>query len=90
MSSFTRRQWLGTSVETLGIGELAAQGQEPTHTNRREFSEPAKVIPVNSDADVIVCGGGPAAAIASRTKKLPHEVEWPAVNDRLTKLRSLG
>jgi len=62
----TRRRLLGTSALTLGMApwwtgvSFAEEGENPA-----ELREAARAIPLNSDADVIVCGGGPAGIAAA-------------------------
>ena len=66
----SRRQMLGTSVASFGVAstlsaELAAAD---ANDNTNAVVEPQRSLPVAGEADVIVCGGGPAgisAAIAA-------------------------
>ena len=52
---------LAATVVVPAIRTVAADmGQD-----RQEFTEPARELPLNSDADVIVCGAGPAGVTAA-------------------------
>ena len=55
--AITRRGFFGTS---LAAGALAGVRVADAHA-KDAFEEPAREIPVDSWADVIVVGGGPAA-----------------------------
>ncbi|WP_419193642.1 FAD-dependent oxidoreductase [Kolteria novifilia] len=57
----TRRQMIGASAGVLGAGSLAIGEESKGDT----VTEPERQIPVNTDADVIVCGGGPAGVAAA-------------------------
>jgi hypothetical protein len=63
-----RRQFLGLGVAAASLSSLARAGA-PTLTPEAagEFTEPARSIPVTADADVIVCGAGPAGVSAAIT-----------------------
>lgn len=52
----------GATVTTVGVGRVNAAPQEVA-----TFPEPARDIPLRDDADVIVCGGGPAGIAAAIT-----------------------
>ena len=66
-SPVSRRQFLGAS----GVGALASMAsaaEKPVSPKVVTFAEPAHDLPLVNDADVIVCGAGPAgfsAAIAA-------------------------
>jgi FAD dependent oxidoreductase len=63
-TQFTRRHLFTASVTSaVGISMLA-QGQEH---QPGVFLEPSREIPLKSDADVIVCGAGPAGVTAAIT-----------------------
>ncbi|MEI6715645.1 MAG: FAD-dependent oxidoreductase [Verrucomicrobiota bacterium] len=61
-----RRQFLQTlAASSLGL-PLLTEAQEPSLSNN-SFREPAHTLPTNTDADVIVCGAGPAGISAAIT-----------------------
>lgn len=76
---FTRRAFLSTAL----AGGLAAprlvSGADPAAANNF-FTEPERDVPLVSDADVIVCGAGPAgvsaAITAARTGARVRLFEW--------------
>ncbi len=67
----TRRSFLTAAVTTTSAGWLLATAQSATDqsvaANPGEFVEPARTLPVQRDADVIVCGAGPAGVTAAIT-----------------------
>ena len=80
----TRRSFLGTAA-ALGVVTspklLEAQSQLATvSTDGKTFNEPAMSLPLVSDADVIVCGAGPAgvsaAIAAARSGAKVRLFEW--------------
>ena len=78
-----RRQCIQTGMASVLGLPVIAQAQ-PAATGG--FLEPAHELPVGTDADVIVCGAGPAAvtvvitAANAATKKAgPHDVPWSEV-----------
>jgi len=66
-SDLSRRCFLGSGlVATTTVPLLSAQAGEPVAASGR-FTEPARDIPLRTDADVIVCGAGPAGVTAAIT-----------------------
>lgn len=57
--SFFRRAFAGSAA----VPFLAKAGDEPG--TEKVFGEPARKLPLREDADVIVCGGGPAGVAAA-------------------------
>lgn len=66
--SVGRRSFLrNTLAGAAGVTALASMGS-PAASEPGCFVEPSRRLPLNEDADVIVCGAGPAgiaAAVAS-------------------------
>jgi hypothetical protein len=62
--SVSRRSFLHGA---LGVGAAPALLAEQTTPAAGHFQEPAREIPLNADADVIVCGAGPAGVSAAIT-----------------------
>jgi hypothetical protein len=64
-SSFTRRDFLHLAA----VGAIAKPGallaDNPNPASARAFPEPGRDLPLVSDADVIVCGAGPAGVSAA-------------------------
>ncbi|MGB3121948.1 MAG: FAD-dependent oxidoreductase, partial [Verrucomicrobiales bacterium] len=81
-SRVSRRHLLHAAVAgAVGAPALlrgAAQGD--TASNKATFTEPARDLPLVGDADVIVCGAGPAgvsaAIIAARAGAKVRLFEW--------------
>lgn len=69
--SSSRRLFLRTALAGGGLAPFAlsaaAQAQEPTGLKPGQFVEPACEVPLVEDADVIVCGAGPAGVTAAIT-----------------------
>lgn len=67
--SVSRRSFLQTTVFAGGAavfqGSLLAQNEPAVQAD--EFPEPGRNLPLVNDADVIVCGGGPAGVAAAIT-----------------------
>ncbi len=83
--SLTRRRFLGTSagmVAGASLGSLAtpARAEDPPASPEGQFTEPSRQVPLTADADVIVCGAGPAgvsaAITAARTGARVRLFEW--------------
>lgn len=68
---FNRRSFLHTTVAGAVAAPLFAGGAEKGATElirpSASFREPARSLPLHTDADVIVCGGGPAGVAAAIT-----------------------
>src|SRR5688500_11958902 len=66
---FSRRNFIRTALAGSAIAPLAsgAIGQETVRLEAGQFMEPARALPVVEDADVIVCGAGPAGVTAAIT-----------------------
>lgn len=60
-----RRRFIGGLIGGLPIGTGSGLATAPTQA--RTFLEPARSLPLHDDADVIVCGGGPAGVAAAVT-----------------------
>ena len=61
---FSRRHFLRTAVAGPALIPAAFAGADEGK-NRSLFEEPGRKVPLNSDADVIVCGAGPAGIAAA-------------------------
>lgn len=61
----SRRSLLGASV--AGAVAVPSFAQDAPTARAGEFLEPARGIPLHEDAEVIVCGGGPAGIAAALT-----------------------
>jgi len=66
-SPLSRRRFLQAALATGAIGQLPARAQEAAKTKPGQFPEPGRDIPLVEDADVIVCGAGPAGVTAAIT-----------------------
>jgi hypothetical protein len=65
MNSSSRRHFLATSAAgTAGFSTLA-HAADAVATNPGVCAEAAREVPLNTDADVIVCGAGPAGVTAA-------------------------
>lgn len=68
---FSRRRFLSTTLAGSALGPLAAgaaSAQEAAPVLKAgQFAEPARELPLVEDADVIVCGAGPAGVTAAIT-----------------------
>jgi len=65
-NDFTRRAFLNTALAGALVAPRLAVGAEAT-TAAGLFTEPARELTVHDDADVIVCGAGPAGIAAALT-----------------------
>jgi len=67
--SFSRRRFLRTALAGSVIAPLAsgAIGQETASAKPEQFVEPERDLSLVEDADVIVCGAGPAGVTAAIT-----------------------
>jgi hypothetical protein len=63
----TRRKFLGASVLGAIAPQLAAAAELVPAADGKTFNEPAMALPLTGDADVIVCGAGPAGVSAAIT-----------------------
>lgn len=80
-SSFSRRRFLQAAIAGSAITSPLATGAQATPTARPgQFVEPTRNLPLAEDADVIVCGAGPAgvtaAIIAARAGARVRLFEW--------------
>lgn len=64
-SPFSRRRFLQTAL--AGAAIVPAAAEEVTPAKLGEFTQAARSLPLVDDADVIVCGGGPAGVTAAIT-----------------------
>lgn len=62
---FNRRSFLQTAIAGAGVAPSLTSSAEPRDTTL--FNEPAHDLPLVNDADVIVCGAGPAGIAAAIT-----------------------
>lgn len=62
---FSRRKFLQAALAGAASVPLLAQSQEAAPEKRAGFNEPARDLPIHEDADVIVCGAGPAGVAAA-------------------------
>ena len=60
--TLSRRQMLAAALTGSALSQASAPAADPG-----QFAEPAREIPLASDADVIVCGAGPAGVTAAIT-----------------------
>jgi hypothetical protein len=82
-SNFTRRRFLGAAaLGAVATPRLVSAAGQPAivSADGKSFHEPALTMPLVSDADVIVCGAGPAgvsaAITAARTGAKVRLFEW--------------
>lgn len=54
-----------SAVWGVGTGLAEDSRSELTKNSRSELTEPERILPVAHDADVVVCGGGPAGTAAA-------------------------
>ncbi|MBU6302684.1 MAG: FAD-dependent oxidoreductase [Verrucomicrobia bacterium] len=67
MNQPNRRQFLTTLAASSGAVSPSALAAEPSQASSTLFHEAARDLTVNNDADVIVCGAGPAGVTAAIT-----------------------
>jgi hypothetical protein len=65
--SLNRRSFLRTTLAATGAAVSAPHLADASETSLNQFKEPARNLPMRDDADVIVCGGGPAGIAAAIT-----------------------
>ena len=63
-SSSSRRAFLRAAMVGAAVPSLV-RGAETPPAQPDRFLEPPRELPLRDDADVIVCGGGPAGAAAA-------------------------
>jgi ribulose 1,5-bisphosphate synthetase/thiazole synthase len=66
----SRRQFLGATAIGSALGPQlvgAAESNTSAATNAGGFVEPSMTLPLDREADVIVCGAGPAGVTAAIT-----------------------
>lgn len=77
-TDFSRRTFLGTALAGALAAPRLSAGAEVAATGT--FAEPGRNLPLVSDANVIVCGAGPAgvaaAITAARTGAKVRLFEW--------------
>ncbi|HVJ44807.1 MAG TPA: FAD-dependent oxidoreductase [Luteolibacter sp.] len=66
-SPFSRRRFIQTALAGGAITPIAASAQETGQAKPGQFAEPPRDLPLVEDADVIVCGAGPAGVTAAIT-----------------------
>lgn len=67
-SSFSRRRFLHSALAGGAMAPLAtANAADAGEAKEGQFVQPARDLPLTEDADVIVCGGGPAGVTAAIT-----------------------
>jgi hypothetical protein len=67
MSQANRRQFLATLATASGVLTTDAFSANADQSSSELFGEAARELPLNTDADVIVCGAGPAGVTAAIT-----------------------
>lgn len=65
--NLSRRHFLKTALATGGLVPATGHSQPTKVSQEGQFSEPGRDIPLIEDADVIVCGAGPAGVTAAIT-----------------------
>jgi len=63
----SRRQFLHTALAGSAVLPGSLDAQDVAVTSADEFAEPGRNLPLLNDADVIVCGAGPAGVAAAIT-----------------------
>jgi threonine dehydrogenase-like Zn-dependent dehydrogenase len=94
----SRRQFITTVAAASGA--ISTQALSAVENNSSiTFQEVVRNVPLNTDADVIVCGAGPVgvtaaisaagvtAAVAAKSKVAPHDVPWSEVQPEIAKIR---
>lgn len=64
---FSRRQFIHSSLAIGAVAPATVATGVDRPPDPHHFAEPARDLPVNHDADVIVCGAGPAGVTAAIT-----------------------
>ena len=67
MNPANRRQFLTTLATATSAAATTAFSAEALQTSSAQFHEAARDLPLNNDANVIVCGAGPAGVTAAIT-----------------------
>jgi hypothetical protein len=62
-----RRNFLGAAIASAALAPPLALGAESPSAAQGKFNEPGRDLPLANDADVIVCGAGPAGVAAAIT-----------------------
>lgn len=65
--TISRRRFLHTALAGSAILPSSLAAQDAAAARGDEFAEPSRNLPLVNDADVIVCGGGPAGVAAAIT-----------------------
>ena len=65
-NDFTRRAFLNTALAGALVSPRLVSGAEMPAAGA--FTEPARELTVHDDADVIICGAGPAGIAAAITR----------------------
>jgi hypothetical protein len=63
----SRRRFLQAALASGALSQLPAKAQDTAAIKAGQFAEPAHDIPLVEDADVIICGAGPAGVTAAIT-----------------------
>lgn len=67
MKSPNRRQFITRSLTSAAALTALASAAQPADPDNHSFHEPGRDLPLKTDADVIVCGAGPAGVTAAIT-----------------------
>jgi hypothetical protein len=67
MNFTSRRQFISTLAAVSGVAAADVFSAESSQQSSARFHEAARELPVSNDADVIVCGAGPAGVSAAIT-----------------------